>query len=280
MSGKWNAFKPLVVPVSLAVTVLVLGWFLFRPLPESVQGEVECREVDVAAKVPGRLAEVLVEEGQKVKRGDLLAVFGDPDIAAKTRQAYEGLKAAKSDQEFAEKTFKRIEALYKEGVVSAQKRDEAVAALKAREGARAAQAKYEEAKSYLDEVRVTSPMDGEVVERLADPGEVVPAGYPVVHLVDPSDSWVVFHVREDLLKGLRSGDRLKADVPALEKKGLDLTVTVLAAQASYATWKATRASGGFDLKTFEVRAKFVEPLEGLRPGMGVWVKAWPSRKPE
>jgi HlyD family secretion protein len=279
MNSKWEKMRPLAVPIGLAVGVLLLGWVVFRPPQESVQGEVECREVDVAAKVPGRLAEVPVEEGQKVKRGDVLAVFGDPDIVAKTRQAKEGMEAAQSDQVLAEKTFKRIEALYKEGVVSAQKRDEAEAALKARNGANAAEARYEEAKSYLDEVRVTAPIDGEVVERLADPGEVVPAGYPVVHLVDVTDSWITFHVREDLLKGLRSGDRLKADVPALGAKGVDLTVSVLAAQASYATWRATRASGGFDLKTFEVRVRFTHPLEGVRPGMSVWVHDWEARKP-
>jgi len=274
MSGKWDALRPLAVPVSLCVVVLTAGWLVFRPAPERVQGEVECREVDVAAKVPGRLAEVRVQEGQAVKRGELLAVFGDPDIAAKTRQAAAGVDAARRDLALAERTFKRVDELYRQGVVSAQKRDEAEAALKARSGALAAEAKYEEAKSYLDEVRVTAPIDGEVVELLADPGEVVPAGYPVAHLVDPSDCWVVCHVREDLLKGLKSGDRLMAEVPALERKDVELTVTVLAAQASYATWKSTRASGGFDLKTFEVRARFTQPLEGLRPGMGVWIKEW------
>lgn len=278
MSVKWENVRPLAVPISLAVTVLILGWIVFRPKPENVQGEVECREVDVAAKVPGRLAEVLVDEGQKVKKGELLAIFGDPDIAAKTRQAYEGVKAAQSDQTLAEKTFQRIDSLYREGVVSAQKRDEAEAALKAQNGAKAAQAKYEEAKSYLDEVRVTAPIDGEVVERLADPGEVVPAGYPVVHMVDTTDSWVTFHVREDMLKGLKIGQQIKADVPALDVKGVDLTVTVISAQASYATWKATRASGGFDLKTFEVRAKFNQPLGDIRPGMSVLIHDWKARK--
>jgi HlyD family secretion protein len=278
MSMKWENVRPLAVPTGLAVVVMILGWIVFRPQPENVQGEVECREVDVAAKVPGRLAEVLVDEGQKVKKGELLAIFGDPDIAAKTRQAYEGVKAAQSDQTLAEKTFQRIDSLYKEGVVSAQKRDEAEAALKAQNGAKAAQAKYEEAKSYLDEVRVTAPIDGEVVERLADPGEVVPAGYPVVHMVDTTDSWITFHVREDMLKGLKTGQQIKADVPALDVKAVDLTVTVISAQASYATWKATRASGGFDLKTFEIRAKFNQPLGDIRPGMSVLVHDWKERK--
>jgi HlyD family secretion protein len=274
MNAKWDKAKPLLVPTAFAVGVLLLGWMVFRPVQEPVQGEVECREVDVAAKVPGRLAEVRVEEGQKVKRGDILAVFGDPDIEAKTRQAKEGVEAAKSDQALAEKTFHRIDELYKEGVVSAQKRDEAEAALKARYGTQAAEAKYDEARSYLDEVHVTAPIDGEVVERLADPGEVVPAGYPVVHMVDTSDAWITFHIREDLLKGLQTGQHLKADLPALGLKQVDLTVTVLAAQASYATWKATRASGGFDLKTFEVRAKFTQTIPGVRPGMSVLVKSW------
>jgi HlyD family secretion protein len=278
MNMKWENVRPLAVPTGLAVVVMILGWIVFRPQPENVQGEVECREVDVAAKVPGRLAEVLVDEGQKVKKGELLAIFGDPDIAAKTRQAYEGVKAAQSDQTLAEKTFQRIDSLYKEGVVSAQKRDEAEAALKAQNGAKAAQAKYEEAKSYLDEVRVTAPIDGEVVERLADPGEVVPAGYPVVHMVDTTDSWITFHVREDMLKGLKTGQQIKADVPALDVKAVDLTVTVISAQASYATWKATRASGGFDLKTFEIRAKFNQPLGDIRPGMSVLVHDWKERK--
>jgi len=279
MNSKWENIRPLAVPTTLGVVTLLIGWMVFRPIPEKVQGEVECREVDVAAKVPGRLSEVKAEEGMKVKKGDLLAIFGDPDMALKTRQAYQGLKAAQRDQELAEKTFQRISSLYKDGIVSAQKRDEAEAALKARSGTLAAQARYEEAQSYLNEVRLTAPMDGEVVERLADPGEVVPAGYPVVHMVDTKDCWITFHVREDLLKGLQTGDPLQADIPALGLKSAGLTVTVVSAQASYATWKSTQASGGFDLKTFEVRAKFTEAPEGLRPGMSVWVRDWKSRKP-
>jgi HlyD family secretion protein len=123
---------------------------------------------------------------------------------------------------------------------------------------------------YLGEMTLVAPRDGEVAARNVEPGELTAPGYPVVTLVDLSDAWVVFNLREDRLAGLKVGDRLTARVPALGRE-VELRVTTLAPLADFATWRSTSASGGFDLKTFEVRAKPASPVEGLRPGMSAVV---------
>jgi HlyD family secretion protein len=127
-----------------------------------------------------------------------------------------------------------------------------------------------EVEAYLGEMTLVAPRDGEVAARNVEPGELTAPGYPVITIVDLSDAWVVFNLREDRLAGLKVGDRLTARVPALGRE-VELRVSTLAPLADFATWRSTSASGGFDLKTFEVRAKPAAPVEGLRPGMSAVV---------
>ena len=291
--------------------------------PDLVQGEVEAAQVDVSAKIPGRVAEVLVNVGQEVKKGDALARLASPEIDAKLDQAT-AVRAAASAQSakadrgareeetraaesqwvraeaaatLAKSTWERLERLSRDGVVPAQRRDEAEANWKAaRAGADAARAAYDmalagarsedrdaaaavvrqaqgavsEVEAYLGEMTLVAPRGGEVASRNVEPGELTAPGYPVVTLVDLSDTWVVFNLREDRLAGLKVGDRLDARVPALARE-VELRVTTLAPLADFATWRSTSASGGFDLRTFEVRAKPVSPVDGLRPGMSAIV---------
>jgi HlyD family secretion protein len=291
--------------------------------PDLVQGEVEAAQADVSTKIPGRVAEVLVDVGQKVKKGDTLARLASPEIGAKLDQAsaaraaasaqsakadrgarQEEIRAAESQWVRAEavatlgkSTWERLERLSRDGVVPAQRRDEAEANWKAaRAGADAARALYDmalagargedrdaaaavvrqaqgavsEVEAYLGETTLVAPRDGEVAARNAEPGELAVPGYPVVTIVDLSDTWVVFNLREDRLAGLNVGDRLHARIPALGRE-VELRVTTLAPLADFATWRSTSASGGFDLKTFEVRAKPAAPVDGLRPGMSAIV---------
>jgi HlyD family secretion protein len=313
--------------------------------PDLVQGEVEAAQVDVSAKIPGRVAEVLVDVGQRVKKGDALARLASPEIGAKLDQAsaaraaasaqsakadrgarQEEIRAAESQWVRAEaaatlgkSTWERLERLSRDGVVPAQRRDEAEANWKAaRAAADAARAVYDmalagarsedrdaaaavvrqaqgavsEVEAYLGETTLVAPRDGEIAARNVEPGELTAPGYPVVTLVDLSDTWVVFNLtapgypvvtlvdlsdtwvvfnlREDRLAGLKVGDRLDARIPALGRE-VELRVTTLAPLADFATWRSTSASGGFDLKTFEVRAKPLAPVDGLRPGMSAVV---------
>jgi HlyD family secretion protein len=220
----------------------------------------------------------------------------------------EEIRAAKSQwdrarhaADLAEVTFGRLDRLARDGVVPRQRRDEAEAQWKtSRDAADAAKAVYDmafsgarredrdtaaalvsraegavdEVKAYLDETKVVAPAAGEVYRRNVEPGEIVPAGFPIVTLVDLSDVWVTFQVREDRLERLKMGSTVPARFPALGNEEVPLKVSFVAPQGDFATWRATSAQGGFDLKTFEVRARPARPVAGLRPGMSA-VVTWP-----
>ncbi len=205
---------------------------------------------------------------------------------------------AEAAAKLAEKTFKRVENLYHTGVVPAQKRDEAEANfLVARESENAARAIYDKAlngarpedrdaaramvgkadaavnevESFLTETRIYAPVDGEISNIIAERGEIAPAGYPVMTLACTDDIWIVFHLREDLLADIRKGDIIQAKIPALRNREISLKIFYINPLGQFATWNATKTSGDFDRKTFEVHASPVVPAEGLRPGMSALV---------
>jgi len=315
--------------VVLAVLLVMIGltaglWLAFRPQPVFLEGEIEATEIDVAAKVSGRVEMVAVKLGQTVTRGELLYTLERPELQAKLIQA-EGAKAAagamsrkadtgarveeiraaeqqwlraKAAADLATVTFERVERLHRDGVVPRQRRDEAAAQARASTAAAAsakavfdmatAGARVEdrdaaagiaaqaggavsEVEAYLAETRIKAPHAGEVGSLLIDTGEIAPAGFPVITLVDLDDVWVVFQIREDQLAGIGIGTELTGRVPALGDREVKFKVDYLAALGAFATWRATSASAGFDLKTFEIRARPVEATAGLRPGMSVIV---------
>jgi len=321
----------LFVVVGLAVvTFLAIGLALsFQPTPVVLEGEVEATEIDVAAKLPGRVDSVRVRLGDTVLSGDLLFTLSSPEVEAKLTQAKAAQAAAEAVSRKAEAgarrqevlaarqqwarakaaaelgtiTLQRVERLLVEGVVPQQRRDEVAAQAKAavaasvaaqamaemaEEGAReedkaaaaalVAQAggAVSEVEAYLAETQIHAPTDGEVAALLIDVGEIAPAGFPVITLVDLDDIWVVFQIREDLLADIGMGTEFTARLPALGDREVRLQVDYLSALGAFATWRATSASSGFDLKTFEVRARPVEPVAGLRPGMTV-VVPWGTR---
>ena len=195
----------------------------------------------------------------------------------------------------AKNTFERVQKLYSEGVLPLQKRDEAETQMKASQAAAdAARSQYEmalagareedkeaaealvmqakganaEVNAYLEETKIRSPITGEVSLKLVEEGEVVGSGMPVVAVTDLTDSWAVFHLREDYLKNVSKGKTFDLQVPALAV-AVEMEVSYIAPVGDYATWRSSKESGGFDLKTFEVRLRPTTKVENLRPGMSV-----------
>ena len=308
----------------VVILVALIGFFALGRDPELIQGQVEVSEYRVSSKVPGRILEIRVKEGDFVKAGDTLAILDAPEVNAKRQQAqgaedaasamelmakngarkeqvqgaYQLLQQAKAAYEIAEKSYHRVQRLFDEGVVSAQKRDEAQAMYKASEaqmkaaqsqydmaqnGARreeklAAQAQVNRAKgavqevnSYISETVQIAQMDGEVSNIYPKIGELVGTGSPIMTISMMNDMWGTFNVREDQLGSLAIGTEFEAFVPAFNKN-VKMKVYYLKDQGSYAVWKATKANGQYDLKTFEVKARPVEKMEGLRPGMSLIIK--------
>jgi len=208
-------------------------------------------------------------------------------------------RAANEQAEFAQVTADRIERLHADGVVPAQRRDEVTAkAAAARAQAEAAREAYEMARDAtrpeerraalaqlsqaeggreevqvaLDEAEQRAPVGGEISTTVVEPGEVVGPGSPLVVISRSDDPWLTLNLREDLLAGVRMGSELRGQIPALGRQEATFRVDYMAPLADFATWRSARDLGGFDLRTFEVRARPVEPVEGLRPGMTVLIE--------
>lgn len=319
-----KAVAAAVIGVGLIAFIGIGLWKAATPAQVPLQGQVDARTIEVAPKIPGRIEEVLVKEGDTVQAGAVMMKIGIPEISAKLGQVTaqeqaaqakarlveegarkEKIREAKSMYEsavgalkLAKKTYARIDTLYKEGLVSAQKHDEAKAALDTAAGiAKAAQSVYEmaqtgaredekkaaealarqaasgvaEVKSLVSESELRAPRTGEVTRVVLHAGEVTPAGFPLVTLLDHSDKWVVFNIRENELSQIKIGTKLKAKVPALGLTDAAFTVYWINPRADYATWRSTRQSTGYDVRTFEVRARPDVEMRDLRPGMSVIV---------
>ena len=308
----------------VVVIIAVIGTLVFKSEPEIIQGYVEVSEYRVSSKVPGRVLELRGKEGDYVNVGDTLAIIDAPDVKAKLTQAesaesaasamdqmanngarreqingaYALLQQAKAGLEIAQKSYNRVQRLYDEGVMSAQKRDEAFANYKAIEAqVKAAQSQYDmavngarreekmaaaaqvnrakgavqEVNSYISETMQTAQKAGEVSDVYPKEGELIGTGSPIMSVSLLDDMWGTFNVREDQLDGMRIGSVITAYAPAF-KKDIKMKVYYIKDQGSYATWKATKANGQYDLKTFEVKARPVTKVEGLRPGMSLVLK--------
>ena len=310
--------------LAMVVIVAVIGFFAFGRETEVIQGQVEVSEYRVSSKVPGRILELRVKEGDFVKVGDTLAILDAPEVRAKMEQAQSAESAAaaleqkaqngarqeeiqgafqlyqqaKAGLEIAEKSYNRVQRLFDEGVMSAQKRDEAYAQYKAMEAqCKAAESQYQMAKngarredkmaataqvgrargamqevnSYINETIQIAQMEGEVSDIFPKVGELVGTGSPIMNISVMNDMWGTFNIREDQLGELAVGKTFTAFVPAFNKT-IQMKVYYMKDQGSYAVWKATKSNGQYDLKTFEVKARPVEKLEGLRPGMSLVIK--------
>lgn len=288
---------------------------------ETIQGQAETTDYRISSKVPARVLEIRVKEGDKVRRGDTLVILEAPDVQAKLSQAealyaaavaqeekaqngarpeqiqqtYEMWQKAKAGLDVAEKTYNRVNRLFEQGVMPAQKRDEAKANFEAMQAtekaalaqynmarigtrheeknaaiaqARRAQGAVKEVLSYVDETVLLATADGEVAEIFPEVGELVGTGAPIMNISRMDDIWFTFNIREDYLPGLKVGTVTKVYLPAIDKQ-ISVRITKMKDVGSFAIWKATKALDGFDLKTFEVQARPLTSLEkeGVRSGM-------------
>ncbi len=298
--------KRVLAVLILIIGICFMGIYIYKKTNTLIlQGEVEVKSVDLSSKVTGRVQKINIKKGDKVKKGDILLVLDTPEIQAKAEQTEATLALAMAQQEkasngarveqrqmalnqlnLAKKTYDRINRLHKEGVVPTQKLDEAYAQYKSAQDAynMTASARYEdklsananvqrargaisEVSSYLKENSIVAPIDGEITELTVDEGELVGAGYPIVTVADNTDAWVTFNMREDLLSKIKMNKELTVIIPALSNQKLKVKVNYISVLGNFATWRATKAKGDFDMKTFEVRAVPLEPNTDLRAGM-------------
>ena len=327
------ARRPL--PAVILVTVLFVTmvgltiWYLSRPEPLVVQGEVQSRTFDLAARVDGRISQIAVHRSQDVHGGAPLIRIDNPELMAKEKESEAALRVAdaelarvragfraetiaerkaeveraEADLTLAQKTFDRTRQLvanhdspqsqydhdstaltlakrsldqahfaYAEAVSGYTREDLGIALAKGE----TAKADVQTLKSLVDQLVVVAPADVQVFRIPVEDGEVVLPGVPLISVVDLSDMWVQFDVREDLLHDLKVGSKITVRVPALGNRQVELEVRVIGAKGEYTGWRATRASGDFDLRTFEIRAYPVQKVDGLRPGMSVYTD-WAGR---
>ncbi len=314
----------LLAVVGFAVVVGIVALIGFLALgrdPEVIQGQMEVEEYRVSGKVPGRILELRAKEGDVVNAGDVLAVIEAPEVEAKMSQAqsavdaasaieqmaqngarkeqvqaaFQLLQQAKAGLEIAQKSYQRMQALFDEEVVSAQKRDEALAMYKSAQAqVQAAQSQYDmavngaraeerraaaatvgqargavqEVKSYMKETVQVAQMAGEVTDVYPKVGELVGTGTPIMTIALMDEQWATFNIREDQLKDIKVGSELTVSIPAIDKE-VKMKVTSMKDKGSFAVWKATKASGQYDQKTFEVKARPSKKIDGVRPGMSV-----------
>ncbi|KXB48098.1 auxiliary transport protein, membrane fusion protein family protein [Bacteroidales bacterium KA00344] len=310
--------------LTVVVIVGIIGFFTLGKTDEIIQGEVEVAEYRVSCKLPGRILELRVKEGDYVHKGDTLAILEIPEVDAQKKvmeatkgasealsdlteagarkeqiqSAYHLLQQAMAAEDIARKSYTRVQNLYDEGVMSAQKRDEALAAYKAaeaqvsvmknqyeiaksgarqqekeaaRKNAQAAESAVDVVNSVLRETVQISAVEGEVSSIYPKVGELVGMGSPIMSISILNDIWGTFNIREDQLEGMKVGDTFTAYSPAFDKN-VKMKIYYIKDQGAYAVWKATKSNGQYDLKTFEVRARFCDQFDGLRPGMSLIYK--------
>jgi HlyD family secretion protein len=314
--------------VILAVAGLSL-WYLLRPQPLLVQGEVDATRFDIAARVDGRVGEVLVERGQDVAAGAVLVRIDNPETIAKNEQALAAkivaeaqraninagtrveviaarkaaLERAEASVVLAQKTYDRVSQLAEHGNAPIARLDQATDSLhEAQRAMDQAKSAYEQAvngytkeeheiaaanvkkaiadiaavQSIIDQMVIYAPVASQVYQRNVEPGEYVSPGVPLVTLINLNDMWIDFDLREDLVKSLKLGDRFDVRIPALGDRRITVEVKLIATKGEYASWRATRATGDFDLRTFSIRAYPVDKVPELRPGMSAYLD-WRTR---
>lgn len=307
--------------IIIAVAVLAIIGFLFINRPaEILQGQAEATAVRVSGKLPGRIVDFYVREGDMVHKGDTLVHIHSSLAEAKLEQAvgmedaakaldrkvdagtrsqiiqsaYEMWQQAKAAVGITKKTYDRLEKLYSEGVMSEQKRDEAKAAYDAAVAAeKAAESQYSLAKAgaqkedkaqaaamvnvarggvsevqaLLEDQYLTAPCDGQIDVIFPHEGELVALGAPIMNVLKLQDKYITFNVREDYLKDFTMGKEITVEVPALDMKKVKAKIYYVRDLGDYATWQATKSTGDWDTKTFEVKMRPLEDVPDLRPGM-------------
>lgn len=309
-----------VVIVAVAV-VAVIGFLCLNRPEEYVEGQVEGTTVRVSGKMAGRIVKFYVQEGDTVHAGDTLvhihSAIADAQLAsaeamrevaeAQNRKVDAGtrkqiiagaadlVKQAEAAADITRKTYERMNNLYKQGVISEQRRDEAKAAYDAARAqlaaaqqshslavagaqnedkqaaealVKAASGPVAQAKAVTEDSYLIAPCDGTIDERYPEEGELVAMGAPVFSILR-DNRWVTFNVREELLPDFQQGQKVKVMIPALREKDIEVQVYYVRDMGSYATWRATKSTGQYDSRTFQIKARPVSEKDaaGLRPGM-------------
>lgn len=329
----------MLILVAVVAAMAIWGIMHLRPSDKSIQGQADCEVVRVSGKLAGRLVELYVKEGDFVHKGQRLAkiyssttdatyskakemknVAANQNLKVERGTRYEIVESARkmvdqaksarqqaiAAEEITRKTFERTNNLFKEGVVSEQKRDEAKAALDAataavgtanaaveaaeaqlqmaQNGAQAedkaasrgmenvAQASVREVEALLEDEYLIAPCDGEITSIYPHVGELVIMGSPIMTIANIDEMWAAFSVREEKLNDLPMGKVIDVEIPALDNKKAQMKIFYVHDMGSYATWSATKAYGEYDSKTFEVKARPVNPIPNFRPGMSVILK--------
>ncbi|WP_432460598.1 HlyD family secretion protein [Agarivorans sp. QJM3NY_25] len=317
---KFSALLPIAPLLAIIAWVGYSFWQAYQPQAQTLQGQIEAQQYNISSKVAGRIDQVLVKKGEQVEPGQLIFSITSPELEAKLEQAKAGQQAASAiaeqaengarsqeisaakDQwqkaqaatQLSEKTYQRVNNLFKDGVVSEQKRDEAYTQWQAArytensasemyqmakagardetkkaavEQLRAAAGKVAEVQAYASDTLVKSWHAGEVSQILLQQGELAPTGFPVVSIIDMQDAWLILHVREDQLSRFQKGQQFSATLPALNNQQVDFKVSHVAVMGDFATWRATDSRTGFDLRTFEIEARPTQAVPQLRVGM-------------
>ena len=313
------------IVVAVVAIVAIIGFVFMNKPAEYIEGQAEGKTVRISGKLPGRVVELYAHEGDTVHAGDTLvhihssiaeaqltqatametvARAQDRKVDAGTRsqiiQAASDLVAqANAAVTITRKTYERLERLFKEGVISEQKRDEAKAAYDAavaqksaadsqlslaRAGAQsedkesaaamvtAAGGNVSQVEALLEDSYLVAPYDGTIDEVYPEVGELVALGAPIMSLLRNDDRYITFNVREELLNDLHMGQEITVMVPALGQKDIKVKIYYIRDMGTYATWHSTKSTGSYDSRTFQIKARPVEHVEGLRPGMSVIYK--------
>ncbi len=319
----------IIVAIVVAAMAGLSIWYLVRPEPLLVQGEVDATRFDLAARVDGRVGEIPVTRGENVAANAVLVRIDNPETLAKHAQALAAkvvadaqlaninagtrpevvaarkaaLDRAQSSVVLAQQTYDRVRQLAEHGNAPQARLDQATDALhesqRAQDQAKSAHeqavngytaeerqiavANLEKAaadikavQSIIDQMVVYAPLASQVYQRNVEPGEYISPGVPLVTLIDLNDLWIHFDLREDLVKTLKVGDRFGVRIPALGDRSITVEVRLIATKGEYASWRATRTTGDFDLRTFSIRAYPVEKVPELRPGMSAYLD-WRTR---
>ncbi|WP_180077696.1 MULTISPECIES: HlyD family secretion protein [unclassified Acinetobacter] len=310
------------LPILLAVIIFGL-WKSYQPTPIELQGRVEAETIQVATKVPSRIEEIYVEEGQRVKKGDVLVRLNSPEIAAKKQQATAALQSAlalqstaergsqeenvaslyanwqslKAQQNLATVSYQRGENLFKEGVISRQRRDELYAASQSalemteaayQQYARAkrgstpqqkssadaqvdiAQAALNEANALEAETELLAPVNGTVSKTYGKISELVATAVPVVSLIEEK-MWVSLNIREDQYAPFQKLESIQGYIPALDQTA-SFQIKSISAEGEFATIKTTRQTGGYDVRSFKLHLLPTQTMPELKVGMSVLFK--------
>ncbi|MGX5699222.1 HlyD family secretion protein [Acinetobacter kookii] len=320
--------------VGIIILILLLGligfglWKSYQPKEVELQGRVEAETVHVSSKVPSRIEEIYIHDGQKVIKGQPLVRLFSPEVEAKKQQALASLQSAlalqataergsqqenidslyanwqamKAQQDLAQTTYQRGANLFKEGVISRQRRDEMHAAAQSaaqiteaayQQYARAKRGSTPEQKSSADaqveiakaavaeanaleaETKLVSPINGTVSKTYGKVSELVAMGVPVVSIIQEDELWVSLNIREDQYAQVYQAKSVEGFIPALNKKAL-FKIKKIDAEGEFATIKTTRQTGGYDIRSFKIQLTPAQPIADLKVGMSVLFKVQES----